>query len=134
MSRSLWFKEDDKINYIIELTPKSNTVSLWDRIVYTVSKEELIPSSAVYYDERGEKVREMVFSKVRTFSDRKIPSVMTLVPLTKKGHKTVIEYESLKFGVKIDDRVFTRSNLVKRRWFYSKYHLEISSQIKEDLF
>jgi hypothetical protein len=39
---------------------------------------------------------------------------MTMTPLNKSGHKTVVRYNSLQLDVAVDNDVFTLRNLQKR--------------------
>lgn len=106
-------EETDK--YYIELIPKIETPTVWGKIVITIRKSDYIPVSQVYYDEKGRKMRVMTYSDVRQLGSRKIPAVMEMVPLNKKGQKTVVRYIDIKFDDKIDKSVFTLRNLQKRR-------------------
>jgi outer membrane lipoprotein-sorting protein len=103
--------------YYITLTPKKNTVSLWGKIVFDVNKKSLLPSKQSYYDEKGVKVRELLFKDVQKIDGKNLPVTMELIPLTKDkvGYKTVVKYLKLKFDIKISDRIFSRTNLQKRQ-------------------
>ena len=108
-------ENEDPDKYYIQLTPKTDTPTVWGMIEITIRKAGYIPVSQVYYDEKGRKMREMLFSDTRKFGDRTIPSVMEMLPLNKKGQKTVIRYRDITFDEKIDQGVFTLRNLQKRR-------------------
>ncbi len=101
-------------NMRLILIPKQETVTVWARIEILVEEISLLPIEQSYFNERSEKVRVLTFSKVRKFSDRKIPGIMTMTPLNKTGHKTVIEYVAAEFDVPIDKTVFTLRNLKSR--------------------
>jgi len=108
-------ENEEPDQYYIELTPKSDTPTVWGKIEITIRKADYIPVTQVYYDEKGRKMREMLFSDARTFGDRTIPSVMEMLPLNKEGQKTVIRYKDINFDEPIDKDVFTLRNLQKRR-------------------
>jgi len=59
-------------------------------------------------------MREMIFKEEKAFGQRKIPSVLELIPRTKKGHKTVLRYLEATFDKKIDENIFTLRNLRQR--------------------
>lgn len=101
--------------YKIELVPKKETVTVWGKIILKVEKKRLLPLVQEYYDEKGELVRNMVFSKIKKVAGREIPMLMTLTPLKKKGHKTIVEYTEIDFNTKIKDSFFSKRNLQKRR-------------------
>lgn len=106
---------EDKSQVSIVLAPKPTTVSLWGRIELLVHKDTLMPIQQTFYDEKGKKVRLMEFKDIKNFGKRSMPAVMELTPFDKEGHKTVITYESAKFDVDVDKKIFTRANLQKRR-------------------
>lgn len=106
--------EDRGEQYLLVLTPKQQTVTVWGRIDVLVDKEPLLPLEQVYFNERGDKVRTMSFSDVREFSGKRLPAVMKMVPHNKEGHSTTMEYVELAFGVEIDPSVFSLRNLQQR--------------------
>ncbi len=101
-------------NYRLTLTPKQNTVTVWGKIEFIVDQESLLPLEQSYFNEKGEKVRSMVFSNIKDFSGKKMPAIMTMVPLNKTGHKTVIEYVEAEFDIELGDNIFTLRNLQTR--------------------
>ena len=64
-----------------------------------------------YYDEKGSLAREILFQDLRTFGSRRIPSVMELVPRTKKGQKTILRYLEARFDLELDPGLFSLRNL-----------------------
>lgn len=103
----------DATNYHIELKPKAKTATVWDKIILIVNKQTSIPVRQEYYDDKGVKIREIVFKDIKKFGNRNIPAVMELTPFNKSGHKTTIEYKELKFD-SVDEAVFSQINLQKR--------------------
>lgn len=109
--------EDKGENHFITLTPKKNTISVWGKIEVVVSKSTLLPIKQTFYDEKNIAVRDMIFKDVKKLGGKTIPTVMEIIPLTeeKKGNITTMIYQDMKFNVKVNDSVFTRRNLQKRR-------------------
>ncbi|QBG36311.1 outer membrane lipoprotein-sorting protein [Litorilituus sediminis] len=107
-------KATDGDNFRLTLKPKQNTVTVWGKIEIVVNQQSLLPLEQSYFNEKGEKVRIMTFSEIREFSGKKMPAIMTMQPLNKSGHKTVIEYVDAQFDVELDKNVFTLRNLQKR--------------------
>lgn len=105
---------NEKEHQII-LIPKKETVTVWGKVELWINKESLFPVKQEFFDENGKKMRVMSWSKVIQYGDRKLPSTMTLIPLNKKSHETVIIYKSLIFDPKLKKGTFTRKNLQKRR-------------------
>lgn len=114
-SRLVYPEGADPDKYYIELTPKVDTPTVWGKITISIRKEDYIPVKEIYYDEKGTKMRILTFSDIKKFGDRRIPSVLEMVPLTKEGHKTVIRYKDIIFDEEIDESVFTLRNLQKIR-------------------
>lgn len=101
-------------NYRLTLVPKKDTVTVWGKIEFIVNQQTLLPLEQSYYNEKGAKVRTMVFSNIKDFAGKKMPAVMTMMPLNKTGHKTVIEYVEAEFDIDLGDNVFTLRNLQTR--------------------
>ena len=106
--------EDDKF-YHLSLVPREDTITVWGKIEFTVDKANLLPVKEVFFNEEGEAMREMMFSKVTNFDGKLLPAVLELRPLNKTGHKTRIVYDELTFNVEISDSIFTLRNLKKKR-------------------
>jgi len=106
---------DSETQYFVSLTPREDTVTVWGRIDYVIEKSPLIPRTQTYFDERGEAVRRLEFSEVKQFGARALPSKMTMTPLKKEGHQTIITYDSLALDVTVPDEVFTLQYLKRRR-------------------
>ena len=61
------------------------------------------------------KVVKKVAKGIKKLGGKVIPTVMEVIPLTKKGKKTIVRYLDAEFDIEIKDSVFTRINLQKRR-------------------
>ena len=68
-----------------------------------------------FYDEKGNLMRTMNFKEIKTFGDKIAPSVMEMIPQNKEGHKTVVRWLNATYDSEIDDKIFTRRNLQRRR-------------------
>jgi len=102
-------------SYFITLLPREQTVTVWGKIEYTISKENLLPVSETFYDEKGEKIRALQFSDVKEFSGRLLPSRLEMVPLNKDGHKTIVIYDDMEFDPpEVTAEIFSLRNLKKR--------------------
>lgn len=101
--------------YNITLLPREQTVTVWGRIDYIVNKEHLVPVNQNFYDDEGIMIRKMVFSELKDFGGRIMPSVMEMIPLNKEGHRTVIIYDNLEFDPSdVDESIFTLRHLKSR--------------------
>lgn len=107
--------KETQTEYHIELIPNPKTVTVWGKIILKVEKKRLLPIVEEYYDEKGELVRNMVFSNIKKMGNKELPLTMTLNPFKKKGNQTVVEYTEIDFNTKIKDSFFSKRNLQKRR-------------------
>ncbi len=99
------------------LIPKPDAPVVYTKLVYRLSANDWLPLSARFYDDE-EVVRTFTFRDVKTFSGRKLPTVLEIVPADKPHESTVVTYELIEFDVAIDDSLFTQRGLrraAKRR-------------------
>ncbi len=97
------------------LTPKATAAVVWGKVEMQVRKADLMPAWSRYYDERGNLVRTMTFSDVRSFGARRAPAVMVVRPADKPDERTTIRYRSLEFDVPLAPDFFSLRNLQARR-------------------
>ena len=95
----------------IQLDPKPDAPVVWGKLLYWVRKKDYTPARVDYYDEKGRLMRYMLFSEIRQFGERKVPSVWTMVNEVKPGHSTTFKILDMKFDIKISDRKFSFQEL-----------------------
>jgi outer membrane lipoprotein-sorting protein len=94
---SLELLEADKL-YKVILTPKEQTITVWGKIEYSISKDPLLPVSQAFFDEDGIKIRELTFHEPKEYHGKLMPSILEMRPLNKEGHLTRIIYDDIKFN------------------------------------
>ena len=99
----------------VQLVPKEDSPIVWGRIVAAVRASDYIPVWQHFYDEKGNLMRVMNFKEIKTFGDKIVPSLIEMIPENKEGHKTVVRWLAAAFDSEIDDKIFTRRNLQRRR-------------------
>ena len=99
----------------IQLLPKEDSPIVWGKLIVAIQVSNQIPVWQHFYDETGRLTRIMNFKEVKTFDGKTIPSVMEMIPQNKEGHKTVVRFVNAEFDTEIDEKIFTRRNLQKRR-------------------
>ncbi len=99
----------------VQLVPKEDSAIVWGKIVAAVQASDYLPVWQRFYDEKGNLMRIMNFKEIKPFGDKIAPSVMEMIPQNKEGHKTVVRWMNATFDSGIDDKIFTRRNLQRRR-------------------
>ena len=106
---------EDESKYYVTLTPKEQTVTVWGKIDYVISREPMLPLAQSYFDEDGEKIRELTFMEPKEYDGKLMPSILEMTPLNKEGHRTRIIYDAIDFNVPdITEQTFSMRNLKAR--------------------
>ena len=101
--------------YLFTLVPTQQAVTVWGKIEYLVSKLPLLPKSQTFFDEDGDRIREITFSEPKVFDGRMIPSVLEVRPMNKDGYSTRIIYDDIIFdSASITAQTFSIRNLKAR--------------------
>ena len=97
--------------YKIELIPKEDAAVAWGKIIMLIDKEEFFQLKTEFYDEDEDLVNLMKGSDIKMMGGKKITARMEVIPVDKKGQKTIIQYMDIKFDLDIDDSFFTIQNM-----------------------
>lgn len=101
--------------YKILMIPKPEAGVVWGKIIIWISKEGYLQLRADYYDEDEYIVKSMIGSKVKKMGGRTIPSYWEMIPVDKPGQKTVMEYLTIEFNIKISESYFSQQNMKRIR-------------------
>lgn len=99
--------------YQITLIPKEDALVVWGKIEMCIDKKHFVQLHVKFYDEYDELVNVMNSYEITYLGGKMLPKRMELIPQDKKGHKTIIEYQLLKFDIEIDDNFFSVQNMKK---------------------
>jgi len=102
---------DGVLCWKIELLPRPNAPVVWGKLDYFVRKVDYLPSRVDYYSEKGELMRYMVFSDIKTFGNRKMPAVWKMFNNVKKSNSTTFKVLDMKFDIKINNKIFSFQEL-----------------------
>lgn len=97
--------------YKIQLLPKPEAGVVWGKIIALITKKGYMEMKADYYDEDGQLVKSMLGNKIRKMGGRIIPTHWEMIPLDKPGQKTVLEYHTIKFNIKLKPSYFSQKNM-----------------------
>lgn len=101
--------------YRVQSIPKPEAAVVWGKIVYFIRAADRLPLKQEYYDERGELIKVMTFSDVRTLGGRVIPTRWSMQPVAKPGNRTEMVIREIAFDRPIDRSLFTLANLQNPR-------------------
>ena len=107
----------DPEGWVVRLEAKPDVVGLWKSIEFVVTLDPVLPVAARYYDRKDRLARTVTWSEVEEFGDKKVPALMTLVPVDEKkeGHKTEMRYKEIEFDAEVPEGTFSLSRLERQR-------------------
>lgn len=97
--------------YKIDLMPKEDAAVVWGKITKWITKDGYLQLKSQYFDEDLELIKTEIASDIKMMDDREIPTHLEIIPEDEKGNKTIVEINSVKFNVSIDDNFFSQQNM-----------------------
>lgn len=101
----------DRECYIIELIPKPDSPIVWGKVLMWISVDSYLQLRMEQYDQRGDLVNELVLDQITKLGDRELPSRITVSPVDKRGHRTILEYQKMEFNIDISESFFSQENM-----------------------
>lgn len=98
-------------SYKIEMIPKPQAPVVWGKVITFISKDEYLQLRTEFYDEDGKLVKVMEGSEIKELGGRTIPTKMEMIPMDKKGQKTVLNYQDIEFNIDISNNFFSIQNM-----------------------
>ncbi|MBF0217297.1 MAG: outer membrane lipoprotein-sorting protein [Candidatus Omnitrophica bacterium] len=95
----------------IELIPKPGAAVTWGKLILWVRKSDSCPLKQEFYDEHNKLIKVLEYSAIKKMSDREIPTIWVITPVTKPGCSTTIEVLEIVYNCPLDKDIFTLSNL-----------------------
>lgn len=99
----------------IELTPLPDAAVVWGKVIMWVTVNSYDQWMTEYYDEDNLLVNVANNYDIKKMGDREIPTRLEMVPKNKKGQKTIMHIDEMKFNTKIDEGFFSQQNMKKIR-------------------
>ncbi len=99
--------------YKIGLTPLPDAPVVWGKVIMWVTVSGYDVWMAEYYDEDNKLVNVSNNYDIRRMGDREIPTRLEMIPVNKKGQKTVMHIDEMKFNTGIDESFFSQQNMKK---------------------
>jgi len=101
--------------YKLSLYPREDAAVVWGKLVMWISKEGYHRLKTEYYDEDQYLINEENLFDIRRMDDREIPTRMEMVPMDKKGNKTIFRFLNVKFDIDIKESFFSQQNMKRVR-------------------
>ncbi len=107
------FTREKEGREVVEITchPKPEAPVVWGQVRVTAQRRDYLPLVIRYFDEDLQLARTMTFSQVAELGDRRLPTVVTMVPEDKPKESTVIQYKKMRFDLDLDDDLFSLRTL-----------------------
>lgn len=102
---------DGRACFYIRMKPNPTASVTWDKLMVWIDKKDEIQLRTEFYDEDNNIVSLMIASDIKLIGGRMLPSKIEMIPSDKKGNKTVMIYEQLKFDLPLDDNFFSVQNM-----------------------
>lgn len=104
-------KEGDQLIDVIELIPKPAAPVTWGKVIAEVRDTDGMPFKQEFYNDKGEKVRTMIYQDIRQMGGKTLPTKWIMKPEGKPGDQTTVIIEAMEFNAKIDPKIFTLARL-----------------------
>ena len=99
--------------YKIELIPLPDAAVVWGKVIMWITVNGYDVWMAQYFDEDNKLVNVSNNYDIKRMGDRDIPTRLEMVPQTRKGQKTVMHIDEMKFNTGIDENFFSQQNMKK---------------------
>ena len=99
----------------IQLIPKPEAGVVWGKILLWISKKGYLELKTEYYDEDGILAKSFLGSAIKSYDGRSLPSHWEMIPANKKGERTVLDYQQMKFSLNLDPSFFSEQNMKRVR-------------------
>ena len=101
--------------YKIEMIPLPEAAVVWGKVIMWITESGFDQWKAEYYDEDNKLVNVSNSSDIKKMGDREIPTHIEMVPLSKKGQKTIMQIDEMKFNTQLSESFFSQQNMKKIR-------------------
>jgi Outer membrane lipoprotein-sorting protein len=108
-------RSESPAGWLARYDAHDDAVGLWLRVEYVVNDDGTLPLEARFYDRRSELARVMRFTEVREMDGRRIPTVTTIEPVDREGHRTEMRYLSIDFDADVPESTFSLTALERGR-------------------
>ena len=95
----------------IQLIPKEDAIVVWGKIHSFIDKKDYLQLRTELFDEDEDLVNVMNSYAIKKLGGRMLASKMEIIPVGKRGQKTIMEYKTLVLNQKMEDTFFSTQNM-----------------------
>lgn len=106
---------DGPTGWRVGLEARPDAVGLWSRVEIVFSQKTELPVEARFFDRKNRLSRTMRFEEVKELGGRIIPTLTTIIPEREEGRSTELRYLTAEFDIRLDDGMFSLSQLERKR-------------------
>ncbi|HAH08338.1 MAG TPA: outer membrane lipoprotein-sorting protein [Elusimicrobia bacterium] len=99
---------------LVEAAPKPDAPVVWGKVLLTLAvypDDWVLPLREEDFSERGELIRVIELSRIKTMGGRLVPTRLECRPQRHPDRKTVLDYRELEFDLELPDSFFSLSRL-----------------------
>jgi outer membrane lipoprotein-sorting protein len=97
----------------ITMFPKPTAAVVWGRVNLSIDKRDDLMLHADYFDEDGTLINTMHTGDIKVLGGRMLPARLEMIPMDKKGHKTIMVYTSVTFDLPLEETFFSVQNMAR---------------------
>ena len=99
----------------IEMIPLPEAAVVWGKVILWITVSGYDQWMAEYYDEDNKLVNVSNSYEMKKMGDRVIPCRIEIVPQNKKGQKTIMHIDDMKFNIPMAESFFSQQDMKKIR-------------------
>lgn len=107
---------EEKVNktlcYKLSLIPTAKGPKSYQKVTAWISKKDYLTLRIVYYDNYGEKLKQLEIGDYRDIKGVKVPYAYTMINLL-DGGKTIMKVAHVEVNLKLNNRLFSEAGLHK---------------------
>ncbi|MCB1155261.1 outer membrane lipoprotein-sorting protein [bacterium] len=97
----------------IQSIPHEDAPVFWGKLVHLVQKKDYVLRRSEYYDQDMVLNKVLTLDNVKIIDGRHVATHYVMENKSKPGNKTILDFDKVDFGVKIDESIFTQANLTR---------------------
>ena len=97
------------------MIPLPEAAVVWGKVIMWITVKGFDQWMTEYYDEDSKLVNVSNSYNIKQMGDREIPTRIEMEPRNKKGQKTIMQIDDMKFNIRIDENFFSQQNMKKIR-------------------